>query len=126
MPWRVCKFESSRDGEDGVVKRKGGINGGRWGVLDIGEVIIYISTALGLGFVSGSWAVGRLLVVEEGRIGGKSVGESRLKGGESCIGLLTKKGGAVKSGWDVVVMDVSGHMWQVEACGELWVQREYG
>ena len=48
-------------------------------------------------------------MVEEGRIGGKSVGESRLKGGESCIGLLTKKGGAVKSGWDVVVMDVSGH-----------------
>ena len=31
------KFKGSRDGEDGVVKRKGGINGGRWGVLGIGE-----------------------------------------------------------------------------------------
>jgi hypothetical protein len=78
MPWRVCKFEGSRDGEDGVVKRKGGINGGRWGVLDIGEVIIYISTALGLGFVSGSWAVGKLLVVEEGRIGGIGTGTPLL------------------------------------------------
>ena len=48
MPWRVCKFEGSRDGEDGVVKRKGGINGGRWGVLDIGEVIIYINS-IGIG-----------------------------------------------------------------------------
>ena len=44
MPWRVCKFEGSRDGEDGVVKRKGGINGGRWGVLGIWEVIIYTNS----------------------------------------------------------------------------------
>ena len=67
-------------------------------------------------------------MVEEGRIGGKSVGESRSKGGESCTGLLIKKGWGVMSGWDVyvVVMDVSGHMWQVAACGELWVLREYG
>ena len=39
-----------------------------------------------------------VLEVEEGRIGGKSVCESRLKGGGSCIGLLTKKGGGVMSG----------------------------
>ena len=62
-------------------------------------------------------------MVEEGRIGGKSVGESRSKGGESCTGLLTKKGTGVMS---VVVMDVSGHMWQVAACVELWVLRVYG
>ena len=31
------KFKGSRDGEDGVVKGKGGINGGRWGVFGIGE-----------------------------------------------------------------------------------------
>ena len=49
MPWRVRKFEGSRDGEDGVVKRKGGINGGRWGVLDIGEVIIYYINSIGIG-----------------------------------------------------------------------------
>ena len=42
------KFEGSRDGEDGVVKRKGGINGGRWGVLGIGEVIIY-TNSIGIG-----------------------------------------------------------------------------
>ena len=49
MPWRVCKFESGRDVEDGVVKRKEGINGGRWGVLDIGKVIIYYINSIGIG-----------------------------------------------------------------------------
>ena len=67
-------------------------------------------------------------MVEERRIGdGTSVGESRSKGGESCTGLLIKKDWGVMSGWDVhvVVMDVSGHMWQVAACGVgLWVLRE--
>ena len=39
--------------------------------------------------------------VEEGRIDGKSECESRLKGGESCIGSLTKKGGGhVWLRWD--------------------------
>ena len=86
------------------------------------------STLLGMGFVSGSWGEG--LVVEEGRIGGKSVGESRSKGGESCAGLLTnikRAGGSCLVGmcmwW---LWTVSGHMWQVAACGELWVLREYG
>ena len=40
----MCKFEGSGDGEDGVVKGKGGINGGRWGVLGIWGVIIYTSS----------------------------------------------------------------------------------
>ena len=40
-------------------------------------------------------------MLEEGRIGGKSECESRLKGGESCIGSLTKKGGGhVWLRWD--------------------------
>ena len=74
------------------------------------------STLLGMGFVSGSWGEG--LVVEEGRIGGKSVGESRSKGGESCIRSLIKKD------WRWGVMS-GGHMWQVAACGVgLWVLRE--
>ena len=50
-------------------------------------------SALGLGIISGSLAVGGLLGTEGGRIGGKSVCESRFKGREFCIGLLTKKGG---------------------------------
>ena len=58
------KFEGSRDGEDGVVKRKGGINGGRWVVLGIGEVIIYYtnSNSIGIGarFRLMSWAVVKL------------------------------------------------------------------
>ena len=83
MEWRVSKFKGSRGGEDGVVKRKGGINGGRWGVLGIGGVII-ITNSIGIGvIVSWSWAAG--LEVEEGRIGGKSAGESRSKGGESEV-----------------------------------------
>ena len=57
-----------------------------------------ISIDIGIRVVPGSRAVGELLVLEEGRIGGKSVCESRLKGGESCVGLFTKKGGGVKSG----------------------------
>ena len=56
----------------------------------------FMPTLLGMGFVSGSWGEG--LVVEEGGIGGKSVGESRSKGGESCTGLLIKKDWGVMSG----------------------------
>ena len=77
----------------------------------------FMPTLLGMGFVSGSWGEG--LVVEEGGIGGKSVGESRSKGGESCIRSLIKK----DWGWGFMS---GGHMWQVAACGELWVLREYG
>ena len=66
----------------------------------------FMPTLLGIGFVSGSWGEG--LVVEEGRIGGKSVGESRSKGGGSCIGLQFKKGWGVMSGWrDSTVFNLS-------------------